>query len=460
MRRLVVCLLASFIVSAGILSFQQKAAGQTKFSDVDQSDWAYDEIQYLVGKGVIDGYPDGTFRPNATLKREQAVKMVGAALGYGGKKRDTKFPDVNPDNYASGYIHFGVEQGYIHGYPDGTFRPKRKMQRDEMAWLISGAFSLKNMSESLWYSDMNPKMNSYEAVNKVTTAGINVGYPDGTFRPNSNITRREFAVMVARAMDDKFKVTPSPLQGMKIVVDAGHGGWDPGAQAVDGTYEKKLNLQFSRKLQNDLENLGADVLMTRSSDQYVSLAQRTNFANSHNADLFLSIHHNWNDDNTADGVSLHYSSYRPELDQKGVVVTFNRDYWKNHDGPAYKWVKELTDTQQFVYLKDGERRKAYYSCESCRVAWAFDNTPSRAAVLSGKLARAVDDSLTTSRIDIFKAPRDHNLRVTRHTNMTSVLIELGFLSNPDELRLLENQDVQARRAQRLANAIETFYENH
>ncbi len=88
-------------------------------------------------------------------------------------------------------------------------------------------------------------------------------------------------------------VANKPLAGVKVVVDAGHGGWDPGAVGVNGLSEKQVNLQVAKALRNCLvEYGGADVIMTRTDDTYVSLAARVQKANDSWADRFISIHHN------------------------------------------------------------------------------------------------------------------------------------------------------------------------
>ncbi|NLY92005.1 MAG: N-acetylmuramoyl-L-alanine amidase [Firmicutes bacterium] len=84
-----------------------------------------------------------------------------------------------------------------------------------------------------------------------------------------------------------------PLAGIKVVVDAGHGGWDPGAVGGNGLTEKEINLQVAKALRNCLiEYGGATVEMTRVNDVYLSLASRVKIANESGADRFISIHHN------------------------------------------------------------------------------------------------------------------------------------------------------------------------
>ncbi|HET7578166.1 MAG TPA: S-layer homology domain-containing protein, partial [Bacillales bacterium] len=207
-RKLALGMVASLVVLMVCFNGQSKAAGKG-FSDFNQKDWGYSEVHYLVGKGVLEGYPDGTFKPDKAIKRKEAATMIGRVFDLNGEKRKTEFPDVDRYDYASGYIQSGADNGYITGYPDHTFRPNQSMQRDEMAYLVSRAFSLKDVNKFLPYTDVIQNKDNYIPINKVTTAGINNGYEDGTFRPDKNISRREFSIMVARAMNSKFRPTQS-----------------------------------------------------------------------------------------------------------------------------------------------------------------------------------------------------------------------------------------------------------
>ncbi|NLM38324.1 MAG: N-acetylmuramoyl-L-alanine amidase [Firmicutes bacterium] len=97
-----------------------------------------------------------------------------------------------------------------------------------------------------------------------------------------------------------------PLAGVKVVVDAGHGGWDPGAVGVNGLTEKQINLQVAKALRNCLvEYGGAQVVMTRTDDSYVSLAARVQKANAAWADRFVSVHHNGSLNPAHNGTSVY-----------------------------------------------------------------------------------------------------------------------------------------------------------
>lgn len=96
------------------------------------------------------------------------------------------------------------------------------------------------------------------------------------------------------------------LSGKTIVLDAGHGGYDPGTANGAGIPEKQLTMQTTKRLQQKLSAAGANVILTRSEDQYVNLDSRASAANSNNADAFISIHYDSSTKPDANGVTTYY----------------------------------------------------------------------------------------------------------------------------------------------------------
>ena len=101
--------------------------------------------------------------------------------------------------------------------------------------------------------------------------------------------------------------TGNPLQDRVIVIDAGHGGKDPGA-TKNKLYEKDVVLKVSKLVESKLKNAGAKVMLTRSNDTYLTLEQRTEFAKKHYAEAFVSIHVNAAGSSAAKGAEVYYDS--------------------------------------------------------------------------------------------------------------------------------------------------------
>ncbi|WP_338449577.1 S-layer homology domain-containing protein [Niallia oryzisoli] len=175
------------------------------YSDLDGGHRFYDEILYLAFKGVVKGYPDGTIRPNEEVTRAAAAIMIGRALDLNGEQRATKFSDVGANQVASGYIASAVAEGIIQGYPDGTYRPNETVTRGQMAIFLSRAFDL-TVEVDAPFTDISSSMASYPHIKRILAENITQGYPDNTFRPNEKVTRAQFSAFLARALNDEFKV--------------------------------------------------------------------------------------------------------------------------------------------------------------------------------------------------------------------------------------------------------------
>lgn len=173
-------------------------------SDLPETHQFYDEITYLLDRGVLRGYPDGTLRPDRGVTRAEAAIMIGRLKEFDDTPRDTGFSDVPFSHKASGYIAAAKEAQLIEGYPDGTFRPEHTITRAEMAFILSRLFVVPFRADAS-FTDLSPDMEVYEPVQKILAANITIGYPDRTFRPNVNVTRGQFSAFLARGLEPKFK---------------------------------------------------------------------------------------------------------------------------------------------------------------------------------------------------------------------------------------------------------------
>lgn len=107
------------------------------FPDVPSSYWAYHEVMDLVGAGVINGYPDGTFKPEFPVTRAEFAKMALLSLGYSQEfPTNPSFPDVDPTEWYYGYVEGAVKHGLVIGYPDGTFQPLGNITLAEILTVI------------------------------------------------------------------------------------------------------------------------------------------------------------------------------------------------------------------------------------------------------------------------------------------------------------------------------------
>lgn len=185
-----------------MLPIQKAEASSQIFTDVPKSHPNYAAIMYLADQGVIT--KQKRFGPNDKVTREEVAIMVAKATGLNGTKTKTKFKDVPASRYSSGYINSAANARIINGYPDGTFKPTQYVTRGHMAAFIANAFKLTK-EKDVYFSDVKKGSTSYNAVRKLAFENITSGFPDGTFKPNQTLTRSHIAAFIARAMNPSFK---------------------------------------------------------------------------------------------------------------------------------------------------------------------------------------------------------------------------------------------------------------
>ena len=146
--------------------------------------------------GYIKGYSDGSFQPNGNMTRAEAAVMM-ARLKNGSDNFNTsgitRFTDANNKWYSKG-VNYAVGQGLINGYEDGTFRPDEKITRAEFTQMIANDIKT-NGTKSVSFNDVNNHW-AKPAIQKVAGNGIINGYEDNSFKPDNNITRAEAVKML------------------------------------------------------------------------------------------------------------------------------------------------------------------------------------------------------------------------------------------------------------------------
>lgn len=213
----VLCL--ALVLAAGTLAF-------AAFSDVT-GHWAASAIAGWSSKGLVSGYPDGTFKPDNPVTRAEFVTLVNRAFGFAGQKQ-TGFSDVAPGDWYAAEVAKAAAAGYITGYEDNTFRPQNAITRQEAAAIICRVkgYAAGSQAALAQFSDA-ADIGSWAraAAAALVEKGLVRGYPDGTFKPNNSITRAEAVVLLDRA-----------LKAEAAVYDkAGTYGPETGTQTIDGS---------------------------------------------------------------------------------------------------------------------------------------------------------------------------------------------------------------------------------
>ena len=159
--------------------------------------WAYDSIKQFIEKGYISGYEDKTFKPNNSITRAEFVKIVNKVFNFTEQGKEN-FKDIESDKWYYEDICIGVRAGYINGYEDGTFRPNEPISREEAASIISTITNLSGNSSLKFVDDNKIGAWAKSSVYALAENKIMTGYEDNTFRPKNKITRAEAVATLSR----------------------------------------------------------------------------------------------------------------------------------------------------------------------------------------------------------------------------------------------------------------------
>ena len=213
-----------------------------------------------------------------------------------------------------------------------------------------------------------------------------------------------------------------------IVIDAGHGGLDGGSKGANGTLEKDVTLNIARLLTETLERrLGVRVIQTRTRDTVVELDRRAAIANNNNADLFISLHAN--------------SSANPEPEGAEVFYLSIDEY-----GPEAQEI--ATRERQFLPVSGGGTRDIDMTLWEMAQARHLDQSAVFAQLVEQELRRRVPMSP--------RAIQEAPFRVLVGANMPAVLIEMGFISNPDQEQAFLSENFQSSIVAAIVESVVTF----
>ena len=142
------------------------------FADISAGDWFFQAVSYLAGAGVIHGYPDGTFMPDEPITRAEFAAMI-AGLYNCKPSDDNSFPDIE-GHWAKDYIDSVAAQGWVNGYPDGSFRPENHITRAEVVAVINRTLvrMIENSDIPDWAQSFNDVPPSHWAYADIIEASI------------------------------------------------------------------------------------------------------------------------------------------------------------------------------------------------------------------------------------------------------------------------------------------------
>jgi N-acetylmuramoyl-L-alanine amidase len=226
------------------------------------------------------------------------------------------------------------------------------------------------------------------------------------------------------------EIPPAFGQGSSLIhtiaVDAGHGGDDEGVRTADGVKEKDLALAIARRVRAIVEaRLGLRVLLTRDDDRNVPMDERASLANNNKADLFISLHANGSMRPATSGAAIYCAAFDKDAAQTAAAG----------------------GTERLPTFGGGQR-------DIEMVPWDLAQTRhlAQSEAFAEMLQQQFRDRVPLASRPIDRAP----LRVLESANMPAVLIELGYLTNPDQAKLLTGETFQNTAAQAIFDAIVRF----
>ncbi|QUG40579.1 S-layer homology domain-containing protein [Psychrobacillus sp. INOP01] len=240
-----------------VAPFNTEAAG---FTDLKSTHVHYSSVLNLTERGIVKGFTDGTFKPEASVTRGQAAKIIALALGLDTKNVvNPNFKDIKTDNEYYGPIAALVAEGIVSGKEDGTYGPGEKLSRSQMAKIITLAFGFEEGKlTDTKFTDVkaNDWYNGYLQTlldNEITT-----GTTATTFSPYANVKRGQMASFVVRA-----EAASKPVTVISVS--------DNSVETSTGTYTIAEDLKKVFNATNAVALKNANIKFTEKGGQIVAV---------------------------------------------------------------------------------------------------------------------------------------------------------------------------------------------
>ena len=447
-----------FLVAAVLvissLGINTASAAGNPFKDVASSD---EEILYLYNKGTIKGVSDTSFGPSQAVTREQAATLIGRALGLNGKERKTKFADVKPDRYSSGYIQSAYEKGIITGDSDGKFRPQDTMTRGEMAFLLSRAFYYNKIGH-VYFTDLKTDTASdslYTAVNKIATAGVSNGTGNGTYSPNKQLIREEFAIFLARALNPDFKVTYKNVAFADLNVTVDNLNVRTGAGA-GYTSIGKLNTGAPFRVYGYNGSWAYGISGNMTGYVHTAYLGKAVPVAANNRFITLDPGHGGNDPGAVGNglrekdINLDVSKrVEAKLKAKGIKVYMTRSTDVFHTLGARVDKGVASGSNAFLSIHTNAASAAASGSETFYSASVGNDSKQLATFIQNRLYKAMDHPN--------RGVKNYGFQVIRTNPLPAALVELGFITNQYDAAKLASGTYKDRAATAIAAGIEDYY---
>ncbi|WP_025785645.1 N-acetylmuramoyl-L-alanine amidase [Sporosarcina sp. D27] len=318
----------------------------TNFKDVGKNNFASGYIQQLVDKKIISGYTDGSFKPDKTLSRGEMALFIGRTFDY----------NTSSVSAAASSL---MKKGIASGVADGTFGEAQTIKRGDFAVFLSRSINADFRTADNEKFDRNLYVDTKDGSKLNLRTGPNTSYPSIGSIPTGKIVSYAYfvgdwayitsdnvkgfvhtAYLQSDKPSDKPDPTPpvtppvkpdptppgkKPLSDISVIIDAGHGGSDPGSSG-NGYIEKNITLNVAKKMEKYYDKVPMKAIMTRTTDTYISPAARGAYASKGKGDIFVSIHTNSFTDASANGTETYYytrsAAVNPNVSQSKALAKY------------------------------------------------------------------------------------------------------------------------------------------
>lgn len=325
---------------------------------------------------------------------------------------------------AGATVVFGADTLTFHAGSPFFHRGERVWQMVEPAYQEGGVFYLPHQLFAEWLPEQYASELSY-ASGRLALVGSG---------PTRSPAGGEAAAAGRPAGEREPVGTPARMPPL-VVIDAGHGGRDPGAIGPSGVREKDVVLQVSKRLATVLAERGYDIRMTRTTDTLIALSDRPHMANEWRGSrpgLFLSIHANKVSDRRVRGYETFFLSDARTEDERRVAEMENA-------AVAYEEPDRVTGSDDLGFIRNNLRNDFY-------IRASYD------------LAGLVQEEFGRFHQGRNRGVKQAGFIVLIGAFMPAVLVELAFISNPQEERLLGSGSFQVEMAEGIADAVDRFFE--
>ena len=381
-------LIMVLVLAAAAVLAACSAVSATDFEDVDENQWYYESVHKVADEKIMSGVAKNVFDPEAATTRAMLATVLWRADGAPADTEGTPadFSDVTEDWYRTAVNYMSAE-GRIQGYPDGTFRPDREVTRAEAAVMIGNSLSTREIGEYqklTAFEDMK-KIPAWakEGVEECQLAGIIGGYTDGSFRPDQTITRAELAKMLAAYQELPLRKKEPAAEGYDPIAST-----DKLIQAVIGeSHDNYLISPLSLKAALAMAANGASGETRDEILQTLGLDDLETFN-----DYFRSLNKKYTAASEAITVDLNDSLWVNESRSAGF--TFDEDYTKEMTKYYDAEVGVVNDGNAVETINGWISSKTREKIKNCISSSDFSMSLVNTLYFKGAWAEAFDEAAT------------------------------------------------------------------